>query len=299
MTELTITNKNPYPPPTALYSDLVHDPNLFMEKLQSFHDSFGTKFKIPTIGGKPLDLHHLFVEVTSRGGIEKVIVDRKWKEVVMSFKFRETITSASFMVRKFYLSLLYHFEQAYYLCKQVPPSPPDAMSGNLANSSTTNREGAAINDSPVQVNPAQTLGSLVRGTVDAKFDGGYIVTVDLGSEQLKGVLYHVPSNASQNFYTEGTRTPISRNRKKSRLALSDPYRPKSNRNGYNFFFAENYARLKPSFYGQEGALNKKIGVMWRSLTDAERQFYREKALRDKERYRIEMLKYKSNSSTPQ
>jgi hypothetical protein len=45
MTELTITNKNPYPPPTALYSDLVHDPNLFMEKLQSFHDSFGTKLK--------------------------------------------------------------------------------------------------------------------------------------------------------------------------------------------------------------------------------------------------------------
>lgn len=28
--------------------------------------------RIPTIGGKPLDLHHLFVEVTSRGGIEKV-----------------------------------------------------------------------------------------------------------------------------------------------------------------------------------------------------------------------------------
>ncbi|MCH98791.1 high mobility group B protein 10-like [Trifolium medium] len=105
---------------------------------------------VPTIGGKPLDLHHLFVEVTSRGGIEKVIVDRKWKEVVMSFKFRETITSASFMVRKYYLSLLYHFEQAYYLCKQVPPSTPDALSGNLANSSTTNREGAAINDSPVQ-----------------------------------------------------------------------------------------------------------------------------------------------------
>ncbi|CAJ2638612.1 unnamed protein product [Trifolium pratense] len=267
MTELT--NKNPYPPPTALYSDLLHDPNLFTEKLQSFHDSFGTKLKIPTIGGKPLDLHHLFVEVTSRGGIEKVIIDRKWKEVVMSFKFRETITSASFMVRKYYLSLLYHFEQAYYLCKQVPPSTPDAMSENLANSSTTNREGAAINDSPVQVNPVQTLGSLVRGTVDGKFDGGYIVTVDLGSEQLKGVLYHVPSNASPSSYTEGT--PISRKRKKSRLALSDPYRPKSNRNGYNFFFAENYARLKPSFYGQEGAINKKIGVMWRNLTDAERQ----------------------------
>lgn len=30
--------------------------------------------RVPTVGGKALDLHHLFVEVTSRGGIEKVWV---------------------------------------------------------------------------------------------------------------------------------------------------------------------------------------------------------------------------------
>jgi len=29
-------------------------------------------YRIPIIGGKELDLHRLFVEVTSRGGIEKV-----------------------------------------------------------------------------------------------------------------------------------------------------------------------------------------------------------------------------------
>lgn len=29
-------------------------------------------FRVPTVGGKALDLHCLFVEVTSRGGIEKV-----------------------------------------------------------------------------------------------------------------------------------------------------------------------------------------------------------------------------------
>lgn len=38
-------NGNPYPPPTALYEDLTRDPNLFSEKLQSFHNSYGTKFK--------------------------------------------------------------------------------------------------------------------------------------------------------------------------------------------------------------------------------------------------------------
>lgn len=31
-----------------------------------------TFFRVPIIGGKELDLHHLFVEVTSRGGLEKV-----------------------------------------------------------------------------------------------------------------------------------------------------------------------------------------------------------------------------------
>lgn len=30
--------------------------------------------RVPTVGGKALDLHHLFVEVTSRGGIEQVWV---------------------------------------------------------------------------------------------------------------------------------------------------------------------------------------------------------------------------------
>ena len=29
-------------------------------------------YRVPTTGGKALDLHRLFVEVTSRGGLEKV-----------------------------------------------------------------------------------------------------------------------------------------------------------------------------------------------------------------------------------
>ncbi|KAK7259864.1 hypothetical protein RIF29_25479 [Crotalaria pallida] len=262
---------NPYPPPTALYDDLVRDATLFFHKLQSFHHSFGTKFKVPTIGGKPLDLYRLFLEVTSRGGLEKVIADRKWKEVVMVFNFRDTITSASFMLRKYYLSLLYDFEQVYYFRKQVPLSL-------------------------TPVSPVQQLGSVVPGTIDGKFDGGYVVTVNMGSEQLKGVLYHVPINVSQSSYTE--RGPSSQNRKRSRLR--DPSQPKSNRSGYNFFFAENYARLKPSFHGQEREISKTIGSLWSNLTDAERQVYQEKGLRDKERYREEMLKYKSiNAASPQ
>ncbi|KAF7814855.1 high mobility group B protein 10-like [Senna tora] len=148
------------------------------------------------------------------------------------------------------------------------------------------------------VSPVEQLGSLVPGTIDMKFDGGYVVTVDLGSEQLKGILYHVPLNVSQSSYTASTTT--SQNRKRSRLGLRDPSRPKSNRSGYNFFFAENYARLKPSYFGQERAISKKIGFLWNHLTEAERQIYQEKGRRDKERYKTQMLEYKSsNNSTPQ
>ncbi|XP_027332407.1 high mobility group B protein 10 isoform X3 [Abrus precatorius] len=251
--------------------------------------------KVPTVGGKPLDLYHLFVEVTSRGGLEKVIVDRKWKEVITAFQFRDTITSASFMVRKCYLSLLYHFEQVYYFRKQGRPSlTPDSANRSLANSSATDKEGAAVNDPPVQTSPVQAPGSVLPGTIDVKFDGGYVVTVNLGSEQLKGVLYHVP-DVSQTSHAEGTAS--LQNRKRSRLASRDPSRPKSNRSGYNFFFAENYAKLKPSFQGQERAISKRIGFLWSNLSDAERQVYQEKGLRDKERYRTEMLEYKSNNST--
>jgi hypothetical protein len=110
--------------------------------------------------------------------------------------------------------------------------------------------------------PILPLGCVVTGTIDGKFDNGYLVTVNLGTDQLKGVLYHIPQHVSKGY---------RRNRKRSRLALRDPSRPKSNRSGYNFFFAEHYARLKPSYYGQEKAISKNIGLLWSNLTEAEKQ----------------------------
>ncbi|KAJ6727682.1 hypothetical protein OIU74_005850, partial [Salix koriyanagi] len=49
-------------------------------KVQTFFGKSSKLFINPlapnSVGGKALDLHHLFVEVTSRGGIEQVITDR-------------------------------------------------------------------------------------------------------------------------------------------------------------------------------------------------------------------------------
>ncbi|KAJ8527607.1 hypothetical protein K7X08_015058 [Anisodus acutangulus] len=55
------------------------------------------------------------------------------------------------------------------------------------------------------------------------------------------------------------------------LALEDPYRPKTNQSGYNFFFAEHFARLKPSYQGQERAISKRIVLLWSLHTEAEKQ----------------------------
>ncbi|XP_059444148.1 high mobility group B protein 10 [Corylus avellana] len=293
-----VTTKRSYPSATASYEEVAQSSDIFWEKLKAFHNSFGTKFMVPTIAKRIIDLHRLFVEVTSRGGVEKVIRERKWKEVIVAFNFPTTITSASFVLRKNYLSLLYHFEQVYYFHKQGPSvSMPVPANRKLVNGSATLEEGATRNELSGQATPMLPLGCVVNGTIDGKFDNGYLVTVNLGTDQLKGVLYHIPQHVSKGSYSLDK--PTRRNRKRSRLELRDPSRPKSNRSGYNFFFAEHYARLKPSYYGQEKAISKKIGLLWSNLTEAEKQVYQEKGLIDKERYRTEMMEYKSSyDSTP-
>lgn len=263
-----------YPVPTADYHQVAQHPDLFWDSLRAFHSSFGTKYSVPTIGRKALDLHHFFVEVTSRGGLEKVIRDRKWKEVIMTFNFPSTITSASFVLRKYYLSLLYHFEQVYYFRKQVPPI-------------------SATESIRMQ------FGCSVSGTIDGKFDNGYLVTMTLGSEILTGVLYHTPSAGHKSQTSNTSIVPRPRKRKRSRMELPDPSHPQLD-SCYNLFFSEQYARLKHLYSGKEKAINKKIALLWSKLSESEKEAYQEKGSRDMDIYESEMLDYKSvDHSYPQ
>lgn len=86
----------------------------------------------------------------------------------------------------------------------------------------------------------------MMGTIDAKFDSGYLVTVNLGSEQLKGVLYHIPTVSPMSQSSNNSATPH-----RSRNRFEDPSRPKANRSGYEISFAENYNRTKPLSRRQE------------------------------------------------
>ncbi|KAL9267269.1 High mobility group B protein 10-like protein [Drosera capensis] len=266
----------PYPAPEADYDEIVHDASLFSEKLRRFHASFNTELSFPNIGGKELDLHRLFVQVTSRSGLEKVIRERKWEEVVSGFDFPSTVKNASFALRRYYLSLLYHFEQAYYFRKTVPTVSVPPSESNVtpdANASPTLQTGISL-----------------IGVIERKCDNGYIVSVNLGSEKLTGILYHIP-NMPQSSCSSDTSANQQRTRKKQRMRFDDPSRPKPNRSGYTFFFAEQYARLSSTYGGNARTISKEIGSLWNELSDGERQVYQDKAVRDKERYRSELFEY--------
>lgn len=61
-----------------------------------------------------------------------------------------------------------------------------------------------------------------------------------------------------------------RRRKKSEIKRRDPAHPKPNRSGYNFFFAEQHARLKPLHPGKDREISRMIGELWNKLKESEK-----------------------------
>lgn len=80
--------------------------------------------RIPHVAGRELDLHLLYVQVTDKGGLARVIKEKLWKEISAVFEFPATCTSGSFTLRKYYVKLLHDFEQVYYFRKTGSVVPP-------------------------------------------------------------------------------------------------------------------------------------------------------------------------------
>ncbi|KAH9693618.1 High mobility group B protein 9 [Citrus sinensis] len=290
-----------YPAPLSSHEDVSKDPIVFWDTLRRFHFIMGTKFMIPVIGGKELDLHVLYVEATTRGGYEKVVAEKKWREVGAVFKFSPTTTSASFVLRKHYLTLLYHYEQVHFFKMQGPPCVPSAASFSVHSPSC--RPGLALVEySPKRINDHPDSHIEAVGRIDGKFDCGYLVSVKLGSETLSGVLYHPDHpGPSTSFcqsndvgaiipYTPNSKRRYGRRRRSKRRG--DPSYPKPNRSGYNFFFAEKHYKLKSLYPNREREFTKMIGESWTNLSPEERKVYQNIGLKDKERYNRELKEYK-------
>ncbi|KAI9113290.1 hypothetical protein K1719_015815 [Acacia pycnantha] len=289
-----------YPAPLAAHEDVAKDPTLFWDTLRRFHFLMGTKFMIPVIGGKELDLHVLYVEVTRRSGYEKVVAEKKWREVGNVFRFSPTTTSASFVLRKHYMNLLYHYEQVHFFKARGPLYTPSAAAFSVSNQSWR-PELAIVEYSPQRINECpeshhedESWGE-VKGMIEGKFDCGYLVSVKVGTEVLRGVLYHPQQwggNAMVAYSGKGGR--VGRRRKNRRRW--DPNYPKPNRSGYNFFFAEKHYKLKALYPNREREFTKMIGQSWSSLSPEERMVYQNIGLRDKERYKRELREYKEKMS---
>ncbi|KAJ7570281.1 hypothetical protein O6H91_01G113100 [Diphasiastrum complanatum] len=314
-----------YPPALAKHEEVIKDPQLFTDTLNKFHSSLGSKIMIPKIGGSYLDLHLLYREVTARGGLQQVIKNRIWKEIKAVFEFPRTATNASFVLRKYYTSLLHHYEQVYFLGAQGPFVPPPASFPSPSPQSSTsvlcNIGSTSHDDSePVrrkkkrrqvglaaEIDPAACIGQFVTGAIDGKFEHGYLVTVRVGSESLRGVMYSVPQNNLPQFamlpvlkhsfsaqsFLPGLDSQLRRKRrKKSQMPYKDPNAPKSNRSGYNFFFAEQHARLKLLHPDKDREISRMIGDLWNKLSDEDKLPYQEQGQKDKERYKKEIVAYR-------
>jgi hypothetical protein len=72
-------------------------------------------FKVPSLGGKELDLCKLYKAVVSRGGSNRVSNNKLWKEIVNEFEIPSSCTSASFTLRNHYNKCLYQYEKKHYL----------------------------------------------------------------------------------------------------------------------------------------------------------------------------------------
>jgi len=101
----------------------------------------------------------------------------------------------------------------------------------------------------VAASPELQPGVSLVGIIDEKFDNGYVVSVNLGFGQLKGILYHIPDQPLLSWSPDPYITQ-DRRQQKSRVTLDSS---KSTPTGSSFNFSEHHATPKPVSQGQEYA----------------------------------------------
>ena len=88
----------------------------FKDQLIKFQKELGVEnFKVPSLGGKELDLCKLYKAVVTRGGSYRVSNNKLWKEIVNEFEIPASCTSASFTLRNHYNKCLLPYEKKHSL----------------------------------------------------------------------------------------------------------------------------------------------------------------------------------------
>mmetsp|Transcript_17604 Transcript_17604/g.38402 ORF Transcript_17604/g.38402 Transcript_17604/m.38402 type:complete len:322 (-) Transcript_17604:826-1791(-) len=273
-----------YPAALATHEEVLADSQLFLNTLQKFRVAMGGSLgRIPHVAGKELDLHKLYTQVTGKGGLDKVIRDKLWKEISAVFSFPPTCTSGSYTLRKYYSKFLHDYEQVYFFRNVGAPVPPPVTASSKTegeHSGLTSPKkkkqkksnGAKTKGAPEP--PPPLLGARVTGTIDSRFDFGYFVTVHHHGQEFKGILYHQEPHANgeqpvnPTFLPQATAEFLaspepSKGKKKKRDGKKDRNAPKMNKTAFNFFSVEAREKVKqqdPTL--GEKDISRAVGEMW-------------------------------------
>eukprot|EP00954_Amorphochlora_amoebiformis_P000743 58008-Amorphochlora_amoeboformis.AAC.1 len=104
----------------------------FYKRLLKFHSTHKIKMqKNPLLGGRPVDLYHLYLEVTSRGGYEHVVGgDGSWARIFNSLENSVTkMTDASYRLKRIYRRFLLPYEHSNFF--GLPSTSPSKNSNSL------------------------------------------------------------------------------------------------------------------------------------------------------------------------
>jgi hypothetical protein len=111
---------------------------------------------------------------------------------------------------------------------------------------------------------AEPCSFSVTGSIDGKFEHGYLVTVKIAAETLRGVLYRVAPPPPPPAAPPPP-PPPARGRRRRGRRQRDPAQPRPNRSAYNFFFKEKHPELKATHPHREREYSRMIGDAWNRL----------------------------------
>ncbi|SPQ93875.1 unnamed protein product (mitochondrion) [Plasmodiophora brassicae] len=120
----------------------------------------------PTLGGKDLDLFHLYRQVTQRGGFDMVVaIEGTWARIFRTLpNYSPTVTDASYRLKRYYQEFLQSFEQRMFFRKDMCDIQVKKFQSRRAK-----KTKQADPSSPVQalLNPTNAIDNLVAYSLSA------------------------------------------------------------------------------------------------------------------------------------
>jgi len=94
----------------GLTESYVAERRAFYEELEKF---YGVSPEVNMLSGEPIDLFHLYIQVTQLGGFKEVCANKKWATIYRSMpQYSSTHTSASNALKRSYRRNLMTYEEA-------------------------------------------------------------------------------------------------------------------------------------------------------------------------------------------